>query len=97
MDVHGSSLAPPVVLRWKRQEEVSTPVTGILKVLTDSIGSGTGTTTGTGGVVGVQRRIACVITGLSAGLPGNEGNVFHEDNLSKLVRGEQCLKPLSER
>ena len=95
MDTHGSSLAPPVVLRWKRQEQVSTPVTGILKALTDSMGSTDGN--GGGVLVSAQGRIACVITGLSAGLPGNEGNVFHEDNLSRLVRGEQCIKPLSER
>ena len=54
---------------------------------------------GSGGVqVGeAQGRIACVITGLSAGLPGNEGDVFQDDNLARLVRGDQCIKPLSDR
>jgi len=36
-----------------------------------------------------------VITGISAGLPGLHRKVFSESNLESLVRGEQCIEPVS--
>merc|ERR1712194_429437 len=42
-----------------------------------------------------RRRIACVITGTSAGLPGGD-QVFQSDNLNRLVQGHQCIKPISD-
>ena len=55
-----------------------------------------------------QRRIACVITGTAAGLPGstiiaaNDSNnathnaaVFRPDNLDRLLAGDQCIAPIS--
>jgi hypothetical protein len=41
-----------------------------------------------------RRRIACVITGTAAGLPGGEF-VFQSDNLEKLIHGKQCITPVS--
>lgn len=44
--------------------------------------------------------LSIVITGVSAGLPGSnssrQGCVFAEDNLERLVRGEQCIEPIPE-
>lgn len=41
------------------------------------------------------RRIACVITGTAAGLPGQANVTFGQDNLQKLLRGTQCITPVS--
>jgi hypothetical protein len=43
-------------------------------------------------------RLPIVITGVSAGLPGcnRQSSVFAEDNLERLVRGEQCIEPIPE-
>jgi len=42
-----------------------------------------------------KRRVACVITGIAAGLPGGDGPVFRPDNLTRLVRGHQCIGEIS--
>jgi hypothetical protein len=88
MDAHGSQLAPPIVLRLAQRDQVSQPVTGKLQVLS-SMNSGDGDKT-----TEARRRIACVITGTSAGLPGG-GTVFAPDNLQRLIRGESCITPVS--
>jgi 3-oxoacyl-(acyl-carrier-protein) synthase len=87
---HGSSLAPPIVLRLSKRDEVSTPVTGKLKLISAAVqGSAKA-------VMEAQQRIACVITGVSAGLPGGNGRaVFDKENLNRLVTGEQCITPIS--
>lgn len=79
-------LAPPIVLRLSKQDSVSTPVTGKLQVLT---------TTGIDKPAESLRRIACVISGTAAGLPGGE-KVFSEGNLQRLIDGHQCITPISE-
>ena len=78
-------LAPPIVLRLAKRDAVSTPVTGLLDVKTSAKGEAT-------------RRVACVITGTSAGLPcgDEEGDVFNPSNLQALVEGRiQCIRPIS--
>jgi len=40
--------------------------------------------------------VSCVITGVAAGLPTGEGPVFHPDNLTRLMNGEQFIKPIKE-
>jgi 3-hydroxy-3-methylglutaryl CoA synthase len=88
-DPPGAPLAPPIVLRLEKRDEVSCPVTGKLRVLSDSEDLGTDLHTE------AKRRIACVITGTSAGLPGGgDGPVFRPDNLDRLVRGENCIAPI---
>lgn len=91
MDAVGSSLAPPLVLRLAQEEKLSTPVTGKLSLLTAAM-EGNETK-----ISEAQKRIACVITGVSAGLPNGTGPVFHPDNLTRLVEGDQCIKPISGR
>lgn len=81
MDPHGSSLAPPIALRLAAQDSVSIPVTGKLAVL--------------GSANEAVRRIACVITGTSAGLPGGD-QVFSADNMEKLIAGKQCITAVSD-
>jgi len=88
MAPHGSSLAPPIVLRLAKRDEVSTPVTGKLQVLGEAA-------TGSDVIAAANDRIACVITGVSCGLPCSSGPVFHPDNLTRLVNGDQCIKPIS--
>ena len=43
-----------------------------------------------------KATLSIVITGVSAGLPGLGRQVFAEDNLERLVRGEQCIDPVPE-
>lgn len=45
-----------------------------------------------------RTKISCVITGVVAGLPGGRDNAvqFGEENLEKLIKGEQCIKPISD-
>lgn len=86
-------LAPPIVLRLAKRESVSTPVTGMLDVLVRST-SGTALDK----YADAERRVACVITGTSAGLPiGDDvGKVFDPMNLQRLVEGKtQCIRPIS--
>jgi 3-oxoacyl-(acyl-carrier-protein) synthase len=77
-------LAPPMVLRLAQQEAVSHPVTGKLQVMN-----------ATDYHTEARRRIACVITGTAAGLPGGPV-VFGPDNMNRLIRGEQCITAISE-
>ena len=91
MAPHGTSVAPPLVLRLAKQDEISTPVTGKLQVLTAAVEGNKEK------LVEAKSRIACVITGVSAGLPTGKGPVFHPDNLSRLVNGEQCIQAISGR
>lgn len=87
----GTSLAPPLVLRLAKQEEVSTPVTGKLQLLTAAVEGNDDK------IAKAKNRIACVITGVSAGLPTGDGPVFQPDNLSRLVNGDQFIQPISGR
>lgn len=87
MTPHGSSLAPPLVLRLAKEDEVSTPVTGKLQLLAVKGNKEK--------VLEAKNRIACVITGVSAGLPTGDGPVFHPDNLNRLVNGDQCIRSIS--
>lgn len=80
------SLAPPIVLRLAKRDEVSTPVTGKLSVLEDKKKGIEGST---------SERVGCIVTGISAGLPGNDGPVFADENMTKLVKGQQLLTPIS--
>jgi hypothetical protein len=89
MAPHGSSLAPPLVLRLAKEDEVSTPVTGKLQLLAVKGNKEK--------VLEAKNRIACVITGVSAGLPTGDGPVFHPDNLNRLVNGDQCIRSISGR
>lgn len=88
-------LAPPMVLRLAERDAVSTPVRGMLDVITRArTSSGTNIDTFTD----AERRVACVITGTSAGLPcGDEvANVFDPKNLQRLVEGKMhCIRPIS--
>lgn len=88
MAPHGTSLAPPIVLRLAKRDEVSIPVTGKLEVLTSSAEGNSDK------ITEARRRIACVITGTSAGLPGGEA-VFQPCNLQRLIVGDQCIAPIS--
>jgi 3-oxoacyl-(acyl-carrier-protein) synthase len=88
MDGHGSSLAPPIVLRLAQRDANSHPVTGKLQVLASAEDGNADQ------ITEARRRIACVITGTAAGLPGGEF-VFEPDNLEKLIQGKQCITPVS--
>jgi 3-oxoacyl-(acyl-carrier-protein) synthase len=85
----GTPLAPPVVLRLAHHDAVSHPVTGALRVRSSTEDGIADQHTE------VRRRIACVITGTAAGLPGRP-NVFAPDNLDRLIRGDQCITPISD-
>lgn len=88
-------LAPPMVLRLAERDAVSTPVTGMLDVITRAR---TSSGTNIDKFTDAERRVACVITGTSAGLPcGDEvASVFDPKNLQRLVEGKtQCIRPIS--
>lgn len=85
----GTSLAPPIALRLAKREALSEPVTGKLHVMSAVESEGADK------ITEARRRIACVITGTSAGLPGGD-QVFQSDNLNRLVEGHQCIKPISD-
>ena len=89
METKGSSLAPPIVLRLAKLDSLSEPVTGKLHVI-NAVETGCADR-----VTEARRRVACVITGTSAGLPGGD-EVFQNDNLDRLVQGSQCIKPVSQ-
>ena len=90
-DPPGSMLAPPIVLRLAERDAHSTPATGLLNVLVRSA-SGTALDQ----YDESRRRVACVITGTSAGLPCGDDADFGPDNLRRLVEGElQCIVPIS--
>uniref|UniRef100_A0A7S2LNP4 Hydroxymethylglutaryl-CoA synthase n=1 Tax=Leptocylindrus danicus TaxID=163516 RepID=A0A7S2LNP4_9STRA len=83
-------LAPALVLQMAKRDEVSTPVTGRLRVLSKSDLDAVEM------LNEANNRIACVISGVAAGLPGKSGTaVFNEDNLNRLVSGEQCITPIN--
>ena len=88
MDPPGKALAPPIVLRLAKHDAVAHPVTGKLDVLAKAQEGSADQLTE------ARRRIGCVITGTSAGLPGGE-KVFREDNLTRLIAGQQCIGPVS--
>jgi 3-oxoacyl-(acyl-carrier-protein) synthase len=89
MEGMGARLAPPIVLRLSKLDSISEPVTGKLHVIS-AVESGCADK-----ITEANRRIACVITGTSAGLPGGD-QVFQNDNLDRLVQGHQCIKPISD-
>ena len=88
MDPHGSQLAPPIVLRLAQRDQLSHPVTGKLQVLSSAESGDADKATE------ARRRIACVITGTAAGLPGS-ADVFTKDNLQRLIKGDTCIAPVS--
>eukprot|EP00584_Thalassiosira_punctigera_P013198 CAMPEP_0172560624 /NCGR_PEP_ID=MMETSP1067-20121228/89556_1 /TAXON_ID=265564 ORGANISM="Thalassiosira punctigera, Strain Tpunct2005C2" /NCGR_SAMPLE_ID=MMETSP1067 /ASSEMBLY_ACC=CAM_ASM_000444 /LENGTH=1158 /DNA_ID=CAMNT_0013350461 /DNA_START=43 /DNA_END=3519 /DNA_ORIENTATION=- len=92
-DPAGAMLAPPIVLRLAERDANSTPATGMLGVMTRSA-SGNALDK----FADAKQRVACVITGTSAGLPHGEevGEVFDPSNLQNLVEGKmQCIRPIS--
>jgi hypothetical protein len=91
MEKHGTSLAPPIVLRLSKRDTLSIPVTGKLEVLTSAAEGSSDKLTE------ARRRVACVITGVSAGLPGGGGRVFGPENLTRLVTGDQCITAVNGR
>jgi len=76
----GGRLAPPLVLRQIKEQSMSIPATGKLSVLA--------------GEANAAKRIACVITGVAAGLPGVE-NVFGPDNMKMLCSGVNMIEAIS--
>lgn len=90
MESHGSSLAPPIVMRLAKRDQMSHPVTGKLQVLSSTEEGNADKATE------ARRRIACVVTGTAAGLPGNHGgNVFDAKNMERLINGDSCITPIS--
>ncbi|KAL3924205.1 MAG: hypothetical protein SGILL_001182 [Bacillariaceae sp.] len=89
MDPHGTPLAPPLVMRVAKRDQISHPVTGKLQVLSSTEEGSADKTTE------ARRRIACVITGTAAGLPGNPDSVFSDDNMDRLISGDSCIRPVS--
>lgn len=87
LDSPGSSLAPPSVLQLAQREALTCPVTGKLQVLA-SVSDADASAE-------AQRRIACVVTGTAAGLPGTDKVTFESSALQRLVDGDQCIAPLS--
>mmetsp|Transcript_5620 Transcript_5620/g.13227 ORF Transcript_5620/g.13227 Transcript_5620/m.13227 type:complete len:967 (+) Transcript_5620:434-3334(+) len=88
MEKSGAQLAPPIVLRMAKKDAISQPVTGKLQVLSSTEDGNADKTTES------RRRVACVITGTAAGLPGSR-NVFDSSNMQRLVEGETCITPVS--
>jgi 3-oxoacyl-(acyl-carrier-protein) synthase len=87
MAPHGASLASPMVLRLAHRDAISHPVTGKLQVLAVA------TDGNADQITEARRRIACVITGTAAGLPGSEF-AFEKNNLQRLIDGNQCITPI---
>lgn len=88
MELPGHPLAPPIVMRLSKRDQISQPVTGKLQVLSSTRDGNADKATE------ARRRIACVITGTAAGLPGN-GGVFAADNMDRLIRGDSLIHPIS--
>lgn len=88
MEKSGAQLAPPIVLRMAKKDAISQPVTGKLQVLSSTVDGNADKITES------RRRIACVITGTAAGLPGGK-KVFESSNMQRLVNGETCITPVS--
>ena len=89
MDPHGTPLAPPIVLRLAKRDQMSQPVTGKLQVLSSTEEGNADK------VTEARRRVACVITGTAAGLPGNPDRVFDPKNMERLISGDSCITPIS--
>jgi hypothetical protein len=90
MEPQGTALAPPIVLRLAKRDQMSHPVTGKLQVLSSAEEGNADR------VTEARRRIACVITGTAAGLPGNHGSkVFDDKNMERLINGDSCITPVS--
>jgi len=89
MDPHGAPLAPPIVLRLAKRDQMSQPVTGKLQVLSSTEEGNADK------VTEARRRVACVITGTAAGLPGNPDRVFDPKNMERLISGDSCITPIS--
>lgn len=87
VDPPGTTLAPPIVLRLAQRDALSHPVTGKLSVMAAAQDGDFHTE--------ARRRIACVITGTAAGLPGRD-KVFCHNNLERLIRGDQCITTVPE-
>lgn len=90
VDASGASLAPPIVLRLAQRDALSHPVTGKLQVMAEAEEGNVDFHTE------AKRRIACVITGTAAGLPGQE-KPFSDKNVERLLNGDQCITPIPER
>jgi 3-oxoacyl-(acyl-carrier-protein) synthase len=105
-------LAPPLVLRLAQRDAVSQPVRGKLQVLlaasrSEDEDEDNTILPNTHCYLEAQRRIACVVTGTAAGLPGRRrassscggrlmsASVFAPDNLDRLIAGECCIAPVS--
>lgn len=88
MDPPGTSLAPPIVMRLAKRDQMSHPVTGILQVLSSTEEGNADKATE------ARRRVACVITGTAAGLPGNR-KVFDPQNMERLLKGDSCITSIS--
>ena len=88
MDPHGAPLAPPIVMRLAKRDQMSHPVTGKLQVLSSAEEGNADK------VTEARRRIACVITGTAAGLPGYS-RVFDPQNMERLLKGDSCITPVS--
>lgn len=90
----GGMLAPPIALRLAARDTNSTPATGMLGVLARSVSN-----TALDKYAEAKHRVACVITGTSAGLPYGDSDgreVFDPSNLQALVEGKvQCIRPIS--
>lgn len=90
MQAHGTPLAPPIVMRLAKRDQMSHPVTGKLQVLSSAEEGNADKATE------ARRRIACVITGTAAGLPGNNrALVFDPSNMERLINGDSCITPIS--
>lgn len=89
MDLSASPLAPPIVMRLAKRDQMSHPVTGKLQVLSSAEEGNADKATE------ARRRIACVITGTAAGLPGTRGQVFDPANMNRLISGDSCIGPVS--
>jgi hypothetical protein len=89
MDPHGTPLAPPIVLRLAKRDQLSHPVTGKLQVISSSEEGNSDK------ITEARRRVACVITGTAAGLPGNPDRVFDPKNMERLITGVSCITSIS--
>ena len=87
MDKPGSPLVPPIVLRLEEEARMQEIHKAELESAT-AVGNATATNA-------AKRHVACVVTGVSAGLPGSDGPVFGPDNLDRLVKGDTCIEPIN--
>ena len=98
MSRNETNLAPPLVLRLAECDAVTKDdaASDATPVASNSATKSPSSTIGR--FVEAQRRVATVITGISAGLPHGDDMwpVFSPDNLQRLISGqEQCIRPIS--